>query len=75
MKVGSAFAHSVTVDEAVTVTVEIVVVTVDAVMVVLTMIVGAGPTTVEVVLTVVVEGLMERQEQAEEILDEAKADT
>lgn len=56
-------------------TVEIVVVTVDAVMVVLTMIVGAGPTTVEVVLTVVVEGLMERQEQAEEILDEAKADT
>ena len=72
---GSASAHSVTVLAAVTVTVETVVVTGDAVMVVLKTIMGAGATTVEVVLTVVVDGLMERQEQAEEISDEAKAET
>ena len=35
--------------------------------------VDAEPKTVEVALTVVVEGLMERQEQAVEIADEAKA--
>ncbi len=35
--------------------------------------VAVEPTTVEVTLTVVVEGLMERQEQAVEIADEAKA--
>lgn len=64
-----------TVVEAVTVTVATVVLTGAAVMVVLTTTIGAGATTVEVVLTVVVEGLMERQEQAEEISDEAKAET
>lgn len=72
LTVGNAFAHSVTVVDAVTVTVETVVVTGAAVTVVLTTMVGPGPTTVEVVLTVVVEGAMERQEQAEEISDEAK---
>ena len=56
-------------------TVETVVVTGDAVMVFLTTTVGAGATTVEVVLTVVVDGVIERQEQAEEISDEAKAET
>ncbi len=63
-----------TVVEAVTVTVETVAVTVDVAMVILTTIMGAGATTVEIVLTVVVQGLIERQEQAEEISDEAKAE-
>lgn len=63
-----------TVLEAVTVTVETVAVTTVAVIVVLTTITGVKATTVEVDLTVVVEGLMERQEQAEEISDEAKAE-
>lgn len=75
LTVGSAFAHSVTVVEAVTVTVETVVVTGDAVTVVLATKMGAGATTVEVNLTVEVEGLIERQEQAEEISDEANAET
>ncbi len=46
--------------------------------VILTTIMGAGATTVKFVLTVVVEGLIERQierqEQAEEISDKAKAE-
>lgn len=72
LTVGNAFAHLVTVVEAVTVTVETVVVTGAAVTVVLTTIVGPEATTVEVVVTVVVEAMMERQEQAADILDEAK---
>ena len=60
---------------AVTVTVETVVMTGYAVMVALKIIMGAGATTVEAILTVVVDGLMERQEQAEKISDEAKAET
>ena len=59
--------------EVVTVTVEMVV-TVDVATVSLTTIMRAGATAVEIVLTVVVEGLIERQEQAEEISDEAKAE-
>lgn len=38
-------------------------------MVVLTVTVAAGTTIVEVVLTVVVEGVIERQEQADEIFE------
>lgn len=73
LTVGSAFAHLVTVIDAVTVTVETVVMTGAAVTVVLTTMVGAEATAVEVALTVVVEGVMEIQEQAEEISDEGKA--
>ncbi len=64
-----------TVAEAVTVivTVETVVMTVDAVTALVTTIVDAEPVTVEVALTVVVEGVMERQEQAVDIADDAKA--
>lgn len=72
LTVGNAFAHSVTVVDAVTVTVETVVVTGAAVTVVLTTMTGPEATTVEVVLTVVVKRVMERQEQAAEILEEAK---
>lgn len=73
LTVGSALAHSVTV-EAVTVTVETVVVMGAAVMVDLITMIGTGATTVDVAFTVVVEGVMERQEQAEEISDEGKAE-
>lgn len=64
-----------TVGEAVTVTVivETVVVTAVAVTALVTNMVDAEPITVEVALTVVVEGVIERQEQAVEIADEAKA--
>ena len=73
LTVGSAFAHSVTVVDAVSVTVDTVVVTGGAVTVLLTTIVGAEAATVEIVLTVVMKEVMDRQEQAEEISDEAKA--
>ena len=73
LTVGSVLAHSVTV-EAVTVTVETVVVMGAAVMVDLITMIGTGATTVDVAFTVVVEGVMERQEQAEEISDEGKAE-
>lgn len=65
--------HSVTVVEAVTATSETVVVTGGLVMVVLTVTVAAGTTIVEVVLTVVVEGVIERQEQADEIFEGVNA--
>ena len=68
LTVGSGFAHV-----EVTVTVETVVVQGGTVTVVLIVIVGCGATTVVVGLTVVVDGVMERQEQAEEISDDAKA--
>ena len=61
-----------TVAEAVTVTVTVVVIVL-AVTVLLTTTVDVEPVTVEVALTVVVEGVMERHEQAVEIADEAKA--
>ncbi len=59
--------------DAVIVAVETVVVTGFAVTVLVTTIVDPGATTMEVVLTVVVEGSIERQEQAQETADEAKA--
>ena len=57
----------------VTVTVEAVTVIGAAVTVLYTCMVDWEPTAVEIVLTVVVDGVMERQEQAEEMADDAKA--
>ena len=68
LTVGNGFAHV-----EITVTVETVVVQGGTVTVVLIVIVGCGAMTVVVGLTVVVDGVMERQEQAEEIPDKAKA--
>ena len=61
-----------TVAEAVTVTVTVVVIALP-VAVLFTTMVDVEPVTVEVALIVVVEGVIERQEQAVEIADEAKA--
>ena len=61
--------------EALTVTTVAVVVTGDLVMMSVTVIVVFGIENVEVVLTVVVEGVIERQEQAEEISENGKVET
>lgn len=61
--------HSVTVVEAVTTTSETVVVIGGLVMVVLTVTVAAGIEVVEVIFRVVVEGVIEKQEQADDIFD------
>ena len=69
--VGPASAHSVTVVEAVTVTLVTVVVRGGLVMVVWMVMIDLI-TAVEVDLTVVVEGVIERQEQADEIFEGGK---
>ncbi len=69
MNVASGCAHTVTVVEAVMTMSETVVVTGGFVMVALIVSVDAETMTVETVVTVVVEGVIERQEQADEILE------
>lgn len=72
MKVGAGCAHSVIVVAAVTVATITVVVVGDLVMMSVTVIVDFGIEIVEVVFTVVVEGMIERQEQAEDISEDGK---
>ena len=69
MNVACGCAHSVTVVEAVMTMSETVVVTGCFVMVALIVTVDAETLTVETVVTVVVEGVIERQEQADEIFE------
>ena len=66
MKVGCGYSHSVTVVEAETVTSTTVVVTGGFVTILVTVSTD-GTTTVEVAFTVVVERVIERQEQPDEI--------
>ena len=63
-----------TVVAAVTVTVETVVVIGGRTTVDVIVIVGAGTMAVDVILTIVVEGWIERHEQADEISEEGNAD-
>ena len=74
MKVGSGWAHSVIVVAAVTVTTATVVVVGDLVMMSETVIVDFGIEVVEIVVTVVVEGVIERQEQADDIAEDGKVE-
>lgn len=74
MNVGWGMSQTITVVAAVTVTVETVVVTGGRRTVDIIVIVGTGNTAVEVLFTVVVEGWIERHEQADEISDEWNAD-
>lgn len=67
-------SQAVTVVGAVTVTVETVVVTGGRTTVDSIVIVDAGSTAVEVVFTIVVQGWIERHEQADEISEEANAE-
>lgn len=75
MNVGWGMSQTITVVAAVTVIVETVVVTGGRMTVEFIVTVDAGATTVEVVFTIVVEGVIERHEQADEISEEGNAET